>query len=60
MRLFCLRLSDPVSSMPGSSGDSDSVIPFICSLLGVANPYPPMAAGVSGFSVSATTGVTSG
>ena len=59
---------DPVSPMPGSSRDSDSVIPFLCSLLGVANPYPPAssgdsgarAPGGSGFSVSATPGVNSG
>ena len=65
---FRLRLSDPVSPVPGSSRDSDSVILFLCSLMGMANPYPPTAAGKSGartpwgsgFSVSATTGVASG
>ena len=45
---FRLRLLDPVSPMPGSSRDSDSVIPFLCSLLGVANPYPSASSGDSG------------
>ena len=54
--------------MLDSSRDSDSIIPFLCSLLGVANPYPPAssddsgarAPGGSGFSVSATPAVASG
>ena len=65
VRSFCLHLMDPVSPLPGSSRDSDSVIPFLCSLLGVANPYLPVssgdssarAPGGSGLSVSATPGV---
>ena len=67
VRSFRLRLMDPASPLPGSSRDSDSVIPFLCSLLGVANPYPPVsfgnsiarAPGGSGLSVSATPGVAS-
>ena len=39
VRSFRSRLLDPVSPLPGSSRDSDSVIPFLCSLLGVTNPY---------------------
>ena len=44
---FRTRLWVPISSLPGLSRDSHSVIPFLCSLLGVANPYPPVSSGVS-------------
>ena len=65
LRSFCSHLLDPVSPLPGSSRDSDSVIPFLCSLLGVVNPYPPVSSGGSGTrspggsGVSMTHGVTS-
>ena len=48
LRSFRSRLLDPISPLPGSSRDSNSVIPFLCSLLGVANPYPPVSSDVSG------------
>ena len=65
---FRLRLVDTISPVPRSSRDSDLVILFLCSLLGMANPYPPAAAGDSGarapwgsgFSVPATSSVASG
>ena len=68
LRSFRSRLLDPMSPLPGSSRDSDSVILFLWSLLGVANPYPPVssggpsacAPGDSGLSVSVSQSVATG
>ena len=40
-------LCDPQLPTPGSSRDSDSVIPFLCSLVGVATPSPTSIAGAA-------------
>ena len=38
------HLCDPLSPIPGSSRDSDSVVPFLCSLVGVTTPFPASVA----------------
>ena len=45
VRSFRLRLFDPRSSTPGSSHDGDSIIPFVCALLGVPLPSPSVVTG---------------
>ena len=47
VRFFRLRLFDPRSPTPGSSREGDSIIPFVCSLLGVPVPSPSVAPGDS-------------
>ena len=47
VRSYCLRVFDPRLPASCSSRDGNSIIPFVCSLLGVAVPSPSVAVGDS-------------